>query len=315
MTQRVAVLGATGFVGSACVTAARARGADIVTVAAPRLAADATDLDGLTRELAAVADVVSSLADRLQDADVVVNAAGLAMPRARSSAALTGANALLPAVVHTAVRHVGRARFVHLSSAAVQGSTEELDETWEHRPFSPYSSTKALGERYLQRQDDENTVVYRATSVQGVNRDTTRSLVRFAASRMSSVAGDGSAPSPQVLVENLADAVVHVGTSDDRTPALVLHPWEGLSCRDVLYLLGGTPPRRVSPVVARSVIRAAWAARRPGTARRMEMVWFGQRQAETWLDRTGWRPRLGQRAWQDLGAEIRRGSQAGGSAQ
>ena len=63
---RIAVVGASGFVGSAVVDAARSAGHDTLSLSGPRLAsADTTHVD-----------VITALAAQLVDVDVVVNCAG-----------------------------------------------------------------------------------------------------------------------------------------------------------------------------------------------------------------------------------------------
>ena len=75
---RIAVIGASGFVGSAVVDAARSAGHDTLSLSGPRLATA-----GTTHE-----DVITALAAQLGDVDVVVNCAG----RTRS---IIGAQSLL----------------------------------------------------------------------------------------------------------------------------------------------------------------------------------------------------------------------------
>jgi dTDP-4-dehydrorhamnose reductase len=80
--------------------------------------------------------------------DCVVLAAGLATPDAQWSAALVGANALLPGLTAVAARRVGAGRFLHLSSAAVRAEAGAREST-AVAPFSAYSRLKALGEQVI----------------------------------------------------------------------------------------------------------------------------------------------------------------------
>ena len=250
MSGRLVVIGGSGFVGSAVVAAARDGWAEVQTLPAPRVTSRAADLPALLAEVDA--SDVETFAGQLAGADAVVNAAGSATPGAPASPDLVGADALLPALVGVAARRAGVGRFVHVSGAAVQGTRDQLDESWERAAFSPYSTSKALGEQALRHQDDPAVVVFRATSVHGAARQVTRTLARVRArSRVSSVAGPGGGPTPQSLVENLADAVLHVAGSAVAPPPVVLHPWEGLTCRAVLVALGDREPARV-PVPGRS---------------------------------------------------------------
>jgi hypothetical protein len=39
--------------------------------------------------------------------------------------------------------------------------------------------------------------------------------------------------------------------------------------------------------------------------RRVELLWFGQRQADSWLTLQGWQPPVGVEGWRDLAARAR----------
>jgi nucleoside-diphosphate-sugar epimerase len=243
-------------------------------------------VDGLVRERESppVAEAVADLRDRLLGCSAVVNAAGIAVATQGLTPELLGANALLPVVVEAA-RPPG-ARLVHVSSAAVQGSRPELDETSELAPFSPYSRSKALAEQALAGRP--HVVVYRPTSVHGAGREVTRTLVRVLASPLASVAGRGAGPTPQVLVSNVGDGIAFVTLCEEDPPPVVLHPSEGLSVADLVRRLGGREPRHVPDRIARTLVATGRRLGRhqstvAGVARRLELMWFGQAQAESWL--------------------------------
>jgi UDP-glucose 4-epimerase len=297
----VAVVGSSGFVGSHVVRALSAGGAMVRQVRAPRLATSARQCDALLADTRS--DVLSSLDGALDGADVVINTAGVADAGASDTDDLYGANALLPLLVAQACSVLGTRRFVHLSSAAVQGRTRRLRESADVAPFSPYSRSKALAEEALAAHAPR-TVLFRATSVHGRGRPTTERLVRLAGSRWASVAGAGSDPTPQVLVENLASAIAFVATTDRPVPSVVLQPGEGLTTGSLITVLGGRP-RRVPRPVARPLVGAGAAAgrlwpRAAGVARRLEMLWFGQDQEPGWLSENGWKPPLDRRGWEAL---------------
>lgn len=298
----VAVLGASGFVGSHVVTALAERGVDVRRVRAPRLTTTARTAEDLMVELSRP-DVVAEterLRAELADAAAVVNAAGLAHATGAGDD-LFGANALLPAVVADAAP--AGIRFVHVSSAAVQGRIDPLDETLQRAPFSPYSTSKALGEELAGRRP--GTVCFRPTSVHGADRKVTRSLYRVVSSPLASVAGRGDGPSPQVLVENVADAVAHVVLLQQAPPGIVLQPWEGLTVGGLVRAFGGREPRHIWPWLARTVVLLLGAvgtvfSPAAGIARRLEMLWFGQRQVAGWLTTTGWSAPMGRQRWKDM---------------
>jgi nucleoside-diphosphate-sugar epimerase len=300
---RVGVLGSTGFVGSAVVEALGRRGVVVIPVTAPRLSSAARDLGRLRADLTdpVVAREVVKLRRDLADCSVVVNAAGLATATSGGHAELMGADALLPAVVAMATS--GHARLVHVSSAAVQGRRDVLDESTETQPFSPYSVAKAWGEA-LVRERTGDTVCFRPTSVHGPERAVTRTLARALRSPAASVAGAGERPTPQVLVTNVADAISYVATTSEEPPAVVLQPWEGLTTAGLVRLLGGREPKHIPETIARPVVAsgyrvARWSGGAAGVARRLDMMWFGQRQEPGWLD-AHWRPPYGPEAWKEL---------------
>lgn len=298
----VGVLGATGFVGRHIVVALQRRGADVRAVAAPRITSSARDLVGLMQEIARPgAEVeVAWLRQQLAECDAVVNAAGL--PTAtRAGDDVFGANALLPGLVARAVP--AGSRFVQVSSAAVQGRREVLDETTEVAPFSPYSAAKALGEALAASQHDR-VVCFRPTSVQGPGRQVTRTLVRICASPAASVAGAGTDPTPQVLVENVGDAAAFLALTDEEPPAVVLQPAEGLTTAELVRLLGRREPHHMPLVVAQALVELAqlvgrWSGAAAGVARRLEMMWFGQGQVPGWLDQR-WSAPAGRDRWREL---------------
>jgi len=297
------VIGASGFVGSRIVADARSRGITIVELAAPRLEAVPASVAAARTAAAGAVDVVDELAAAFRGAGVVVNAAGLATPDAEMSASLVGANAVLPLVALAAARRSGAKRFVHLSSAAVQGPVLVLDESTRTMPFSPYSQSKAWGEQLLVEARAEGTpddvtevVVVRATSVQGPGRPTTDRLRRLATSPLASVASPGDAPTPVTSVAALAEFVTAVGTFDGIVPAVVLQPWEGLTVSSVLEAAGGRPPRRLPRLLCRFVVASVrvvsrlMGGRLAGPIRRVELMWFGQGQTSGWAESVGIRP-------------------------
>ncbi|MHA7305481.1 NAD-dependent epimerase/dehydratase family protein [Arthrobacter sp. TMN-49] len=306
------VVGASGFVGRAVVGELRDRGLEVGILAAPRLSSVATtaqDLAQQARQFAA-SPVTSGVAgtdyaallDALAGVDVLINAAGLATPGDPGSASLTGANALLPAVLAVAAQAAGVKRLVHLSSASVQGHRRVIDETPDRAPFSAYSRTKALGEEVLEVLADDSAqsgaatltvVTIRATSVQGPSRATTLSLAKIAASPLASVASPGTAPTPVSSIDALAWFVVETGAFPGPVPAVVLQPWEGLSVTDVLAAAGGQAPMVVPAWLCRPLLASGYfvsallGERLHGPLRRVELMWLGQAQTPGWAEQVG----------------------------
>lgn len=303
----VAVLGATGFVGRAAAGELRGRGAQVRTVATPRLRWPYGRPDEL-RALpsGACQDVVDDLAEQLAGVRAVVNAAGLPDGNAVAGPALYGANALLPVLVARACAAAGVERYVHVSSAVVQGGGP-LDETARTAPFSPYSHAKALGERLLLAEPPADRVLFRATWVHDVGKPQTRTLVRLARSPMACVAGDGTAPTPQVLVGDVAASITDLASTRDTVPAIVMQPPNGMTTALLLRLLGDREPRRVPHRLARTAVRGLRAYGRLGRhahahARRAELLLFGRSQVGGWLAGRGAAPALRPESWRRLGS-------------
>jgi UDP-glucose 4-epimerase len=310
---RVAVVGASGFIGRSLTDALIARGHVVDEVVAPRLSTVARTVEDLRNDEARSLHA-ENLTRSFRDHDVVINAAGLSDATSRGEDELFGANSLLPLVIYDAARTTGVRRYIHISSAAVQGRKDVLDESTTLMPFSPYSLSKALAEQALAEQaltkqargDRPGLCVYRPTSVHGADRPVTKSLVRVARSPLSSIAGAGDRPTPQVLVQDVANTIAWCAEYPEALPHVVLQPWAGMTTASVLHALSGRQPRRIPLVLARAVLgvlrvaavlRPSWTA----VARRVEMLWFGQAQERAWLIRHGLDEVANIESWRQLG--------------
>jgi nucleoside-diphosphate-sugar epimerase len=247
--------------------------------------------------------------------DVVINAAGVADPRRPRDEILVGANAVQPAIVSQACQMAGVRRFLHVSTAAVQGSLDPLDESTAYQPLSPYALTKAEGERLVldrQREAPPEVVVYRPASVHGVGRPATRTLARLARCPAVAVSGKGDQPVPVALVENVATGILFAATAPLVVTApsrlVVLHPSEGMTARRLLEAFRArrivSLPRTVAEGTLRSVAGAASARRSPKLSARvrwLELLWRGQSMAAVHLAQAGFVAPLGPEGWFELG--------------
>lgn len=253
--------------------------------------------------------LISELAEQLADVEVVINAAGNPDASISDETVLMAPNALLPAVVASAVHRAGVPRFVHVSSAVVQGRAAVLDQSAQVQPFSAYSRSKALGEQLVHEMAGQAAVVYRPPSVHAPDRRVSRVTARIARSPLSTVARPGSSPSPQALLANVADAIAFLATCETHPPTTVAHPSEGLTTATLLTFLGGRRPVELPHVFATAVVAALTASGRAvpaiaANARRVEMLWFGQGQAPSWLTAAGWTAPAGHDAWKELGRTL-----------
>jgi nucleoside-diphosphate-sugar epimerase len=303
----IAVVG-SGFIGTAVAEYLRREGHAVRVVHAPRLVASTAQVADLVRS--ARATNAAALRDEIAGCETVVNAAGLASATSSDGPLLLGANALLPCVVATIASQVGVSRYIHVSSAAVQGRARILDETPAVVSSSAYVESKALAEQALAEIDSDSWVILRPTSVHGPGRGVTHRLAALARSPWATTAKPGLAPTPQVHVQQVARAVSVLADPSSRPPRIVLQPSEGFTTSSFLSLLaGGRPPRLVPARLARAMVRSAFvpASLRPGVmwghARRLEMLLFGQEQATGWLSSADPRLTVRHPDWAGLSTE------------
>lgn len=200
-----------------------------------------------------------------------------------------------------------------LGSAVVQGAAKRLDQSANTAAFSAYARSKVLGELLVQELAAPATVIFRPPSVHALDRRVTRMTAWIARSPISSVARPGSSPSPQTLLKNVAAAIAFLATSEAQPPAIVSHPSEGLTTASVLTLLGGRQPLEIPRALAKATVSVFNASGKvmpqfAANARRVEMLWFGQSQAPSWLTEAGWSPPAGHDAWRELGRQLADGS-------
>lgn len=290
MASKWVVVGASGFVGSAVIDELGRRGDVVITLPAPRLVAEAwSTVDQLVDQIVRSEAQIRRFAQAIDSGDIVINAAGLADPSSAATPELFGANALLPRFLAEAARVAGAKHFVHLSSAAVQGLAKVLSSSPSTYAFSPYSEAKSMGESLLldMAPGGTPTTIIRATSVQGPGRVTTRKLQNLALSRLASVASPGTQPTPVSSIYGLVSFVLQKAAVPPQASRILLQPWEGGTVRSVLELAsGGKAPVVLPAVLCRTVIACGkmgasiFGSRVSSHVRRLELMWFGQRQAE-----------------------------------
>lgn len=291
--MRIAVLGSSGFVGSHTVSALRARGHSPAPIPTPRLTSRRQGDEAITY----IAQRLMSL-----QCDAVINAAGI--PDSTSdSAQLELANGFLPGLAAVAAK-AANCRLVHVSSAAVQGRRYVLDSSREWDATSPYAASKVRGEQAVLHQGTR-CVIYRPPGVHGPGRAVTQQVARLAQSPLAIVAAPGTRNSPQALVQNVADAIAFLATTDISTPGIVHHPSEGLTTATLMRYLGGKEPLTIPRSTAHVVVQTSMYAARlhaslVGHSRRLEVLLLGQAQDTSWLTTAGWTPPLGLDAWNGI---------------
>lgn len=258
-------------------------------------------------------DTADRLTRELSGADVLVNAAGMAEPESEEVDRLFDANAVLAAVIAQLAFDAGVPRLIHISSAAVQGRRDPLDETEELEPLTSYGRSKAAGERVLLQRRvavPAELVVYRPTSVQGSSRGLTRKLVAFTSLPLVPLPGGGTSPVPVCLGPAVGAVVVFLVDAAS-PPAIVLQPSEGMTTRTLLDALGGNP--RYLPVpglLARAAVEAGYrlgrrSSRIGALSRRLDLLVNGQHQKARALGSMGFVVPADPQAYRRLGERVR----------
>lgn len=221
---------------------------------------------------------------------------------------MLGANALLPRILALAVEAESVGRLIHVSSAAVLGNGKLHEESVEPGHLdTAYARSKALGEKSVLDSLPERSCILRPASVHGKDRSMTRSISALARSQASFYSLDN--PTPQMLVQNVGAAIAFLATSPT-LPRIALQPQEGLTTRTFLATMGcGRQPAHISPTATRIVtagLSRLASSRAKASARRIELLAFGQAQDPGWLTQAGFVPPAGRDHWGQLAARLAR---------
>lgn len=207
--MRVAVTGATGFIGRHLVDRLLSEGHDVTALARNPAAIPLLKARGITAIRGDVLDR-QSLERLMTGSGAVINLARAKAHGSRPSEAF--------AVNVTGARNVARAaigagaqRIVHCSSASVYGSRCGLvSETDRLSPDSAYARSKARGEAALLKECGSRieTVVARITAVLGPRCMSWLPLFRSAASGTLRLVGDGTNMHHPADVSDIVDGLV-----------------------------------------------------------------------------------------------------------
>lgn len=258
--MRVAVTGATGFVGHHLAAALRARGDEVVCLA--RQAARARELAGLGCSV-----VVGDLADPaalerlVAGAELVFHVAGLLA--APTEARLLEANRDGTARIAAAARRARAGRLVYVSSLAVTGPTRPgrpLDEAAPPSPVTPYGRSKRAGEEALREAGLPFTIV-RPSVVYGPRDRELLRLFKLARLGVAPLLGNGRQELSLVHAADLADALVAAGTAEATRGGVyhAAHP-KAVTQEELVRAIAAALGRRVRTVtVAAPLVRGALA--------------------------------------------------------
>lgn len=308
----IGVLGSGGFVGAGVCEELQRSGtafARLGRVNLPDLAVADDVWHLLEGRVDDIRDLNEGLFQDLSSVDVVINAAGLAAPTETDYEPLWRTNVLLPVVLDVLCREAGVAHIVHVSSAAVQGHLNPLDETRQWGGKSPYAKSKIAAERALLDGALVPSSIYRATSVVGPGRKIVESLIRFYGGRIAPVFGDGSARLPLSALPNTASAIVAL--AEAKQGGIYLQPWEGATQSLIADALATDETRLLSipaPRVLELLANRAGDLAGPLTpfVRRAELLIFGQDQSAAAMESVGYERRVDFREYvAELAAQLR----------
>lgn len=253
--MKIAVTGATGFVGSHIVEALAARGHDLTI-----LARDPKRLRWIShlplRVIYGDMEAPRALSELVARQDVIVHAAGITRARALAEFVRVNVEGSLR-MLETARRcNPGLRRFLYVSSQAAVGPSPDgvpLDEEAEHRPVSPYGESKAMAECELRRSGgDLQITVVRPPSVFGPRDRDIYAYFRLVAAGIEPVPSWENAMSV-VYVKNLAHGLALAAES-------TLPGWRVYSFADN----GRSTLSELVTMIARAIGRRTVKVRIPG---------------------------------------------------
>ncbi len=203
--MKVAVTGASGFVGGAICRALREAGDDPVPVVRRSVAQlpDARVVARFDRE---------SLRPALEGCEAVIHAASVVHRRSAKLEEYVAFNVRGTEALCDAARDAGVRRFVFLSSVKVygEGPFDRVDETTATAGEQGYAGTKLMAERVVSENDPhfvDGTCIFRLVPVYGVgDKGNVRSMIVNAARRTLAVPGGGETQKSLVHVQMVAKA-------------------------------------------------------------------------------------------------------------
>jgi nucleoside-diphosphate-sugar epimerase len=220
MGRRIAVTGATGFIGRHVAAALAARGDHVRAIVRPDSPRDAPP----DAEIVRTALAMPALEAAFARCDTVVHLAGLVA--ASRDSEYVAVNVDATRAVADAARGAG-ARLVHISSLAAAGPappSRPRDEDDPPRPITMYGITKLAGERAVMDTPGLRWTVLRPGVVYGEGDRALLPLVRLAALPLIPLVGRPEGAYMFVHVDDLTRAIVAaVDAGADRSICFVAH--------------------------------------------------------------------------------------------
>ncbi|MBN2371166.1 MAG: NAD-dependent epimerase/dehydratase family protein [Vicinamibacteria bacterium] len=242
--MRVALTGATGFVGRSLVRALLAEDNDLVCLARSEARADVLRSQGCA---VVIGDLENEGAiERLvEGTEAVIHLAGLVS--ARSESEFLRINATGSLSVARAAKNARVRRFIFISSLAATGPAargEMVDEQTSPRPVTPYGRSKLAGEEAVRTSGVPFTIA-RPSAVYGPHDREFLRLFRLARIGVAPLIGNGRQELSLVHSDDLARALVAMARTDTTEGRLyhVCHPAIATQ-RDLAAAIGRAVGRR-----------------------------------------------------------------------
>ena len=207
--MKLAVTGATGFVGGHVARALRRSGHELACLVRQRSRASALEAEGCSLVLGSLEDE-AALVDLVAHAEGVVHVAGVV--EAAGEAVLMRANRDATARLARAARAAGAARLVYVSSLSVTGPSapgRPLDESGPPRPVTSYGRSKLAGEAAVREAGVPFTIL-RPPAVYGPGDRQFLRVFRLARRGIVPILGDGRQELSLVHASDLGGAVAAV---------------------------------------------------------------------------------------------------------
>lgn len=251
--MRVAVTGASGFVGGHLVAALLDAGHEVRCLVRARAAAARLEARGVTTVPAGLEDA-AALARLAEGTELLFHVAGLVA--ARSEAAFLAVNRDGTARVARAGLEAGVRRVVLVSSLAVTGPSvpgRPLEESAAPRPVTPYGRSKRAAEEALVASGAAWTIL-RPPAVYGPGDRQFLRLFRAARLGLLPLLGDGTQELSLVHAADLAEALLAAGTSASAEGRLyhAAHP-RIVTQRELVHAIGRSVGRKVRCVALPAV--------------------------------------------------------------
>lgn len=204
--MKIAITGASGFVGSTLLTHLRDKGFEPIAIVRKPFR-----MNSIPVRIVDYSDPLS-LSSQLSDVDLIIHNAGMTKGFSRNE--MLAANVGITRNVVSAINMINSpVRFIYISSQAASGPSSAQTPRLESdslAPISMYGKSKAIAERVVQTQCKQAWNIVRPCSVYGPGDADFLSLFRLCQSGVSLQVGKAERPLNMIHVTQLADFLLHL---------------------------------------------------------------------------------------------------------